>query len=147
MGSKRFPSVFCVVVLSTASALAADNIDSHVASTTAVLAVPSSNSLPSSTGVVEIEPWIHTRMNDGLRDSVEVAFEIAAQRVQEVEACAELFTELGVDAMDTLGSALYMPLFTYRDIKEICGRRILAGMISQPIRLCHKLPGHPGKIS
>lgn len=126
MGARRFTTVFCLVVLSTAGAWAADNIDSHVASTTAVLAEPSSNSLPSSTGVVEIEPWIHPRMDDGLRARVEMAFEIAAERVQEVEACAELFTEFGVDAKETLGSALYWPVISYRDVKKICGRRTLA---------------------
>ena len=126
MGATRFTTVFCVVVLSTTGAWAADDVDSAITSTKTVLAAASSNPLPTFTRVVEIEPWIHTKMNDGLRNSVEVAFEIAAQRVQEVEACSELFAEFGVDAVETLGSALYMPLFSYRDVKELCGRRNLA---------------------
>ena len=126
MGAKRITTVFVVVVLSTAGAWAADNVDSPNASTTTVLAATSSTSLPSSTEVVAIEPRIHTRMNDGLRDSVDVAYEIAAQRVQEVESCSDLFSGLGVDALETLASAHYMPVFSYRDAKELCGGRTLA---------------------
>ena len=65
-------------------------------------------------------------MDDGLRARVEVAFEIAAQRAQEVEACAELFSEFWADATETLGNALYWPIRSYRDVKERCGRRNLA---------------------
>jgi hypothetical protein len=124
MGSKRSAFVVCVVVLSTVGAWAGDKTDSHVASTTSVPAVPSSNSLPSSTAANEIDPWIHPRMNDGLRDSVEMAFEIAAQRVKEVESCAELYTELGADAMETLANAVYVPVLSYRDVKEFCDRNL-----------------------
>ena len=126
MGTKRFTTVFCVVVLSTAGAWAADNVDSPKASTTAVLAAASTTSLPSSTEVVSTEPWIHTRMNDGLRSSVEVGYEIATQRVQEVESCSDLFAELGVDGKETLASALYWPVFNYRDAEKLCGGRNLA---------------------
>ena len=124
MALKRFASVFCVVVLSTAGAWAGDKIDSLVASTSSVLAVPYSNSLPSSTGVVEIEPLIHARMNDGLRESVETAFEIAAQRAKDVGSCAELFSEFEVGAVETLGSAFYVPVLSYRDVKEYCDRNL-----------------------
>jgi len=124
MASKRFASVFCVVVLSAAAAWAGEDNVSQVASTTSVLAVPSSNSYPSSTGVVEIEPLIHSRMNDGLRNSVETAFEIAAQRAKEVGSCAELFSEFEVGAVETLGSAFYVPVLSYRDVKEFCDRNL-----------------------
>lgn len=126
MGAKRFTTVFCFVVLSTAGVWAADNIDPSVALTGTELAAASSNALPSSTEVVEIEPWIHTRMNDGLRERIAVGFEIATNRVQEVETCSDLFVELGVNAMETLDGTLYMPVFTYRDAKKVCGGRNLA---------------------
>jgi hypothetical protein len=71
----------------------------------------------------EIQPWIHTRMNDGLRSRVEAAYEIAAQRVQEVESCSRLFAELGADAVQILGGSYYWPVISYRDAKQLCNGR------------------------
>ena len=126
MGSKRFSSVVCVILLSSASVWAADTIDAPGAMTTTVSAVASSPSLPSSTEAAAMKPWVHTRMNEGLRSSVEVAYEIATQRVQEVESCNDLFAELGADSMETLASALYWPVKSYRDATKLCGGRTLA---------------------
>jgi len=133
MALKRIASAVFVVVLSTAGAWAGDKIDSQVASITSVLAEPSSNSLPSSTGVVEIEPLIHARMNDGLRESVETAFEIAARRVKEVESCTALYTELGAGAMETLANAFYVPVLSYRDVKEYCDRTLAFTMVGSRV--------------
>ena len=126
MGAKRFTIVFCLVVLATSDVRAADQIESQSAATRKVAGVTSSTTLPSSTEIVEVEPWIHTRMNDGLRGRVAAGFEKAAELVQEVDSCSDLFTELGVDALETLGSALYWPVISYRDAKEICRGRNLA---------------------
>lgn len=126
MGSKRVSSVCCCVFLSAAGALAADKIDSPNAATTTVSAKASSGPLPSSTEGVAIQPWIHTRMTNGLRSSVEVGYEIATQRVQEVESCSDLFAELGVDGKEVLARALYWPVFSHRDATKLCGGRNLA---------------------
>jgi hypothetical protein len=71
-------------------------------------------------------------MNDGLRNSVEVAFEIAVQRVQEVESCSDLFEQLGVDAMETLDRAVYMPVFSRHKVKKTCGRNLAYTFVGAP---------------
>jgi len=69
MRAKRFTTVFCLIVLSTAGVWAADNVESFGTSTGTVPAAASSSSLPSSTKLVEIDAWIHARMNVGLRST------------------------------------------------------------------------------
>ena len=126
MGAKRSTTVLFVCLLSTAGAWGAETIENPSAATTTAAALASSASIPSSTEVVAIEPWIHTRMDDGLRSSVEAGYEIATRRVQDVGSCSDLFAELGVDGRETLASALYWPVFSHRDAKELCGGRNLA---------------------
>jgi hypothetical protein len=134
MGASRSIACGIVSVFCAVSAWAEDGIDQKVASTSSTVVVPAAadasvegaaHQLSTEEGAL-LQPWVHPRMNDGLRARVEVAFEIAAQRVQEAEACAELFSELGVDAAETLGSALYWPVMSYRDVTELCRRRNLA---------------------
>jgi hypothetical protein len=134
MGASR--SIACVVVsvFVAVSAWAAegndqmvvDNRSPVVASAEGGVSVEHAAHRSSAAGGAPLRPWVHQRMNDALRDRVEVAFEIAAQRVQGAEACAQLFVELEADASETLGSALYWPVLSYRDVKELCGRRNLA---------------------
>ena len=71
-------------------------------------------------------------MDERLRESVEVAFEIAAQRVQEVESCSDLFAEFGVDAMETLDKAVYMPVFSRHKVKKVCGRNLAYTFVGGP---------------
>ncbi len=129
-------SIACVVVsvFFATSAWATDGIDQKVASTHGVAKIPAA-AVGSVDGAAyplspeekgHSQPWIHTRMDDGLRARVEAAYEIASQRVQESEACAELFSEFEVDATQTLGSVLYWPVLSYRDRTELCGRKNLA---------------------
>ena len=134
MGASR--SIACIVLLAMfpVSTRAADGVDPNVAGTNSAVVLPAAADSPvegaayqlSTEEEAPLQPWIHVRMDDGLRDSVEVAFEIAAERVQEIEACSELFAELGVDATETLSRALYWPVKSYRDVKERCRRRNLA---------------------
>ena len=134
MGARR--SIACVVisVLCAVSAWAADGFEQQVVSTNSKALVSSAADASVQRAVhrssiedgATLQPWIHPRMSDDLRSRVEVAFEIAAQRVQQVEACDELFTEFEADAAETLGNALYWPVRSYRDVKERCGRQNLA---------------------
>jgi hypothetical protein len=142
MGASR--SIACVVVsvFCAASTWAADGVDQNVASTDSAMVIPSSavasvdggaHQLSTEEGA-PLQPWIHSRMKGDLRARVEVAFEIAAQRVQESEACTELFTELGVDAMETLDSALYWPVKSHRDVTELCrGRNLAFTFVGSPL--------------
>jgi len=134
MGASR--SIACVVVsvFVAVSAWAAEGNDQMVVETNGEVVVPAAADASAESAAhrlsteegARLKPWIHPRMKNDLRARVEVAFEIAAQRVRGGEACAGLFTELGVDAMETLGSALYWPVMSYRDVTELCGRRNLA---------------------
>ncbi len=116
MGARR--SIVCVVILfsTIATTWAADSIEMQVS-----IAVNET-----------VQPWIHGGMNDGLRDSVEVAFEIAAQRVQEIETCSDLFAEFGVDAMEALDKAVYMPVFSSHKVKKVCGRNLAYTFVGAP---------------
>jgi hypothetical protein len=116
MGMSR--SIPCVLVLvsSVVTTWAADSIEMQ----------------SSSVAMEALQPWIHGGMNNGLRDSVEVAFEIAAQRVQEVETCSDLFTELGVDAMETRDRAVYMPVFSSQKVQKVCGRNLAYTFVGAP---------------
>lgn len=132
MGAKRLTTVFCVFVLSTTGVWAADRLDSSNASNSTALATTSSTSLPSPSEVVTVEPWIHGGMDEGLRDSIEVAFEIAAQRVQEVESCSDLFREFGIEATEVLDRAVYMPIFSRHKVKKVCGRNLAYTFVGAP---------------
>lgn len=69
-----------------------------------------------------IEPWIHHKMNSVVRAKLESGFDLAVERVTEIEACSELFTRLGADAIDTLTTGLYLPVASYFHEIAICGR-------------------------
>jgi len=116
MGASR--SVVCVVILvsSVVTTWAADSIEMR----------------PSAAVNETVQAWIHGGMNDGLRASVEVAFEIAAQRVQEVDSCSDLFAQFGVDAMEALDRAVYMPVFSRHKVKKVCGRNLAYTFVGAP---------------
>lgn len=83
---------------------------------------------------VEIKPWIHTLMNNDLRSSIEVAYDLAVQRVLEVESCSRLFAELGADAVQILGGSYYWPVISYRDAKQLCdGRNAAFTLVGSPM--------------
>ena len=111
-------SVVCVVIL--------------VSSVVTTWALDSIEMQPSAAVNESVQPWIHGGMNDGLRDSVKVAFEIAAQRVQEIETCTDLFAEFGVDAMEALDRPVYMPVFSRHKVKNVCGRNLAYTFVGAP---------------
>ncbi len=45
-----------------------------------------------------IKPWIHPAMPESVSARLEAGFELAVERVREVESCGDLFAELGADA-------------------------------------------------
>jgi hypothetical protein len=116
------------------AAWAENGIDQKAAGTESMAVAPAAADASSGSAANQLsaeegapsQPWIHPRMNDGLRARVKVAFEIAVKRAKEVEACAALFTEFEAEATETLGDALYWPVLSYRDVKELCGGRNLA---------------------
>ena len=84
-----------------------------------VMAVAVARSVGAMT---QIRPWIHPSMPNGVRARLEAGFELAVERVREVESCGELFAEFGADGLETLVTGLYFPVDSYRREIETCGR-------------------------
>jgi len=61
----------------------------------------------------DLQPWIHHSMPECLRDKLEIAFDIAAQRVRDVPECADLFTPFDADGLELLAETLYFPAGMY----------------------------------
>ena len=69
-----------------------------------------------------IKPWIHPSMPKRVSAKLKAGFELAVERVREVESCSELFAELGADGLEILATGLYFPVDSYRREIEVCGR-------------------------
>jgi len=116
MGSSRSIAWVFVFLSSVFTTWAADNIEMQ----------------PPIIANISVEPWIHGGMDEGLRDSIEVAFEIASQRVQDVQSCSDLFAQFGVNAMETLDRAVYMPVFSSHKVKKVCGQNLAYTFVGAP---------------
>ena len=68
-------------------------------------------------------PWIHPSMPKSVSAKVEAGFELAVERVREVESCGDLFAELGADGLEVLSTSLYHPVDSHRREVEVCGRK------------------------
>ncbi len=69
-----------------------------------------------------MEPWIHHKMDEAVREKLEAKFELAVERVREMGECGDLFTRLGADGIDMLKTGLYLPVHSYRHEIVVCGR-------------------------
>ncbi len=108
-----------IVVCATASfGVCAENDDGGV-NATAVASVAVSTAVDSS---MPIQPWIHHKMDPDVRATLEAGFDLAVERVREIEECADLFTGLGVIGIDMLNTGLYLPVHSYRHEIAVCGR-------------------------
>ena len=67
-------------------------------------------------------PWIHSSMPKSVSAKIGAGFELAVERVREVESCGDLFAELGADGLEMLSTSLYHPVDSYRREVEVCGR-------------------------
>jgi len=139
MGAKRYTTVFLLVVFSTAGTWAADELDSSMTASATVLALATATTLPSSTEILEVEPWIHGDMREDVRTRLEAGFDIAVQKVQEVSECNALFEELGADALETLSTGLYFPIASHRKEKAVCrGAVAFTNVGAAPTFLCRE---------
>ena len=66
MGAKRIIVGFCVLSFSVASALAGDAVDASMATP---IREATTISLPSSAGIIDIEPWVHGDMPDDMKNA------------------------------------------------------------------------------
>lgn len=120
MKARVIVACVCVILISASASWAGEIVEvSGGAAPVAVAAVAVS-------GVIGIEdpvkPWIHPSMPKRVSARLEAGFELAVERVREVESCGDLFAELGADPLETLTSGLYLPVDSYRREAEVCGR-------------------------
>jgi len=71
-------------------------------------------------GVDRVEPFIHSKISADVREKLQAAVRIAADRIEEVEECGELFARLGADGEETLRTTLYFPVSSYNRKAGIC---------------------------
>jgi hypothetical protein len=57
-----------------------------------------------------VEPWIHSKMSADVREKLQAAVRIAADRLEEVEECGELCARRGADGQEMLTATLYRPV-------------------------------------
>ena len=110
----------CAMLISVSGSWAGEIIDATGgAAPVAVAAV----AVSAVVGIEDpVKPWIHPTMSKRVSARLEAGFELAVERVREVESCGDLFVELGADALETLTTGLYLPVDSYRREVEVCGR-------------------------
>jgi hypothetical protein len=118
--------VVCVswMVMVAGGSWATDSVEASRSTVPAATAAVAAVAPP----VVElaVDPWIHPDMPKRVRTTLEAGFELAVQRVRNVESCSALFESLGADPLETLGTGLYFPVDSYRREVEVCGRNAAA---------------------
>lgn len=107
-----------------------------------LMSMPSVDS-PSAPALREqVDPWIHTSMPGCMREKIEVAFEIAVERVREVPECRALFTELGANGIERLAATLYYPAPLIRHTTRCKHSFAIARVGSPIIWVCRKVIAH-----
>jgi len=118
MKTRLIVGCVCLVSISAGGSWAADNIEGSggVSITTVTTAV--------AVGAVESEesigPWIHPKFSPDLREKLQAAAQIAAERIEEVEECGDLFARLGADGREILNATLYFPVSAINRRDGIC---------------------------
>jgi len=119
MVARAVPALVAIFLCAQSAMLEGTDNDGGGVVAPAVAAVAVSSSLGYNPPV---EPWIHHKMDPGVREKLEAGFDLAVERVREIEACADLFTRLGTDGIDVLKTGLYLPVHSYRHEVVVCGR-------------------------
>ena len=120
MKARLIVGCVCVVLISAGGSWAGDIVEaSGIGAPAAVEAV----AVTVAAGDQEpIKPWIHRSMPNRVSARLEAGFELAVDRVREVESCGDLFTRLGADGLETLKTGLYFPVDSYHREIKMCGR-------------------------
>lgn len=118
MKTRLVVACVCVMLISTGGSWAADNVETSArvvpAAVTAAVAV-------SAVGTEELTgPWIHPKFPANVREKLQSAVRIAADRIEEVEECGDLFSRLGADGVVTLNTTLYFPVSAHNRRDGIC---------------------------
>lgn len=118
-------AVLClgVVVLTLSSAAASDAIDA--VDSVVDLGAEAGAVVPGST--MDRDAWrshidrrISPEMSQKNRDQLIVSFELALERVEKIDECRDLFTDLGADPATTLSKVLFYPLGFREALPNMC---------------------------
>jgi len=140
MEARAVPALVAIFVCAQSAISAGNDNDRSGVVAPAVAAVAVSGSLENA---VPVEPWIHPQMEPGVRARLEAAFDLAVERVCEIEACADLFTRLGADGIDMLKTGLYLQVHSYRHEIVVCGRNPATNSWGAKILAYTKVGGSP----
>ena len=118
MNARLIVVCVCVILISASGSWAGDIVKASgsvaSASATAAAAVGAvGNEAP-------IGPWFHPKFSADLRNKLKSAVQIAAERIEEIEECGDLFARLGADGEETLNTTLYFPVAAYNRRDGIC---------------------------
>jgi len=132
MGTKRFSVVLCfLAILSCSTAWAGEGLDASSSPVDSVLSSGVVSAVRSVPEIAVIKPWIHPSMPQQIREKLDVAFEIAVQRINDVPECAGLFSQLDADALETLKTGLYFPANVARET-SVCSRSFAQTYVGEP---------------
>jgi len=122
MKTRLIVACVCVVLTSAGGSWAGNIVEASArvapAAVTAVVAVGAvGNEGP-------IGPWIHPKFSTDAREKLQSAVRIAAERIEEVEECGDLFARLGADGKVTLNTTLYFPVSAHNRKDGICRKAV-----------------------
>lgn len=120
MKARVIVACVCVMLISADGSWAADSVDASGGAAPVVVAAAAGTAVAGARD--SFKPWIHPSMPKRVAARLEAGFELAVERVRQVESCADLFAELGADALETLTTGMYLPVDSYRREVEVCGR-------------------------
>ena len=127
----------CAAVIPALGAVAADRDGTFEG------AAPAPIHASVSTSPTEaVAPWIHPSMPAPVRDKLKTAFAIAVARVTAVPECADLFSQLGAGAMETLKTGLYFPASPARET-SVCRRSFAQTYVGgAPTWICRRITSY-----
>jgi len=113
-----------VVFLTLSSAAASDAVDA-VDATVEIDAAAAGAIVPGS--IRDRDDWrtnidrrISAEMSQKNRDQLIVALDLAVERVQKMEECHDLFTDLGADPIVTLSRVTFYPMGRREALPDMC---------------------------
>ena len=135
MRTRLIVACACVIFVHTLGAWAAENERVFGA-----VASASVETLMGTDLVIEedrVRAWIHPKMSAEVTEKLQAAVRLAAERIEEVEECGELFSELGADGRTTLKNAIYLPVNHYNRRTGICRRAVIYTYVrARPTFVC-----------
>jgi len=118
MKARLIVACVCVVSISAGGSWAGDIVEASARVAPAAVTAAVAVGAVGSEG--PIGPWIHPKFSSEARRKLQIAVRIAADRIEEVDECGDLFARLGADGKETLKKTLYFPVSAQNRKDGIC---------------------------